>query len=227
MQFRRVLRLIIISQLTGLVGNSSYDEDDSAQLVDFLNNKTATEITAVVGGEQDDFNFASLAKPVQVAELSSDQSLVLRYIAGWLVHCERKRLCSICDSFYRINSQWNMSTITHDLFTFYKEFGSLTKASDETFNITKHMEKFICKLVLTGPAILLQNNVLEQVEELVLQEMALFTDVPHCCSFIPRMVKKYTKLRVHTELKKLTAIAKAEHSREGFGSRSQFRATEQ
>lgn len=218
--FRRHLRLITICQLTGCVGaNASYDEDDDAHLLEFLKMKGNEK------NKEEDVTLTAIDVIVpQVINWSQSEDATLRYITGWLIFKDAADFCVECLDLLKLKGEWVEATIADNLLTFYKEYKSLTRATDRAFQFLKYVEFLLqgnLRVNLFSP------NVVESVTKATLQhckDEGTFSCFFDCCNTGSKLITRYTKLRVLVEARKFT-LEESVKIKSGHGSKSAKRAT--
>lgn len=190
-QFRQHLKLITLSQITDVPKCSSYDIDDTPNLIDFIRSHSKTRKADVDYLVKHNFDLPSIDETV----IGYVEEKGLYYIAGWvgLRVSSAVKGCDECSRhLFTDNPLLSQSSLTSTM-----SYGGLKHPSDELFQVIQNAESFFRSHDISHAST-------EKITQAMLAQspLPLSTCMQH--NLLELAVRKFYKLRIHIRARFLT-----------------------
>ncbi|KAM3620603.1 uncharacterized protein V6R79_025852 [Siganus canaliculatus] len=210
-EFHHALRIISVGQFLTTINSGSYQEDDSSFLADFLD-RVEEKVTPSVRVEE--LTMVDRAAP----DLTKTEKCILFYLAGYIVHKVIK-FSSICGNCKTATQHSDDSPVEENsMLLKFKEYksGALCHPSQDVYDIIHHIEELF--RTKAGSSLMELPNAVSVLEK---EALAHSSRLPSCCGVKEKIMRRFIRLRLQIEAKKIHNDRK-KHLKDGhLGSKSQ------
>ena len=199
-QFRLSLRLICLAQFMSVPSKSSYEDEETPQLIDFIkSNKEVYSINnSIFADKNDNAALDLLSSATSCSDICESNGFY--YAAGWAIYKELCKInCETCKTAFSVNEP-NPQLKCYSLLTELKSFSSSANTSSK--NYLCHPSKQIfdllikCEIIFRNKINYYKNHVAP--EKLILNEVEYEKEqFPHCHIQVENILERYIKLRLH------------------------------
>ncbi len=192
-EFHHALRIISVGQFLTTIRSGNYQEDDSSFLADFLDT-VEKNVTPSVRVEQ------LMVENRTAPDLTKTEKCILLHLAGYIVH-KLIRFASICGKCKTATQHTDDNPAgDNSILVNLKEFkaGALCRPSQEAYDLTQQIEKLF--RTKTSSYLMELPNAVDVLEK---EAQSLSSRLPTCCEVQEKISKRFIRLRLRIEAKKI------------------------